>query len=81
VKSDPATRFAYVAALRANAERNQRIATQRHLRTIDEEVTTELQLMLQQFHGHAPDDTAALDAIVKRAGIRSPRKLAIHAMY
>ncbi|MBV8371438.1 MAG: hypothetical protein JO036_21205 [Candidatus Eremiobacteraeota bacterium] len=79
--SDPATRAAYVTALQANATRNRQIGIQRRLRLVDEGVTTELQLVLQKFHGRAPDDSRALDAIVQKAGIREIRRVAIRAMY
>lgn len=78
--TDPATRAAYVAALQANAERNRQIGEQRRLRGYEEEVTSEFQVLLKSFHWHVPDDTAALDAIVRGAGIRETKKAAILAM-
>jgi hypothetical protein len=79
--SDLATRAAYVAALQANADRTKQINLQRRLRYIDDQTSVELRLVLQQFRGRTPDDTAALDAIVRQAPLSQARKSAIHSMY
>lgn len=77
---DPATRAAYVAAVEQNAARTRRINTQRRAHTLAAETTDDLAHVLRRYRPLAPDDSPALDTILRQAGVSDARRATIEAM-
>lgn len=80
---DPQSRAQYIAAIRANDLRRQRTNRYRQLFNIDEAAMSSLEMALQLFNKVAPDnaspDFAALDDILKQAGLGDARRQTLDA--
>jgi hypothetical protein len=78
---DPAARTEYVARLSQFKLRIQRHNYYRQLRNIDELATLSFRMTLSQFNSRAPDgagpDFAAIDAILRKAGLSDARRAQI----
>jgi hypothetical protein len=79
--SDSATRAQYVAAIDANSVKIQRRNAQAALHLLGDETTSLLEIVLRRFHIRVPSDTAALDDILRRAGLSEARRSMIHSMF
>lgn len=78
---DPVARAAYVAAIKANAAKAQRMDFQTLLRHLDDDAMLSLRLSLADFRKRARPDPAALDEIVRQAGISDARRQKVDAMF
>lgn len=78
---DSATRARYVAAIDANSAKIERRNTQAAVSLAADETTSLLEIVLQRFRNRAPADTAALDDILRSAGLSDARRAKIHAMF
>jgi hypothetical protein len=78
---DPAARAVYVAALQANDHKIQQANHYQELRNIDDDAMLSLRLNLAGFHTVTPADSAALDGILRRAGLSESRRTKIDAMF
>jgi hypothetical protein len=79
--SDPATRAQYIAALNANSMKTQRLNAQARIENLAGDTTSLLEIALGRFHTRTPPDTAALDDILRRAGLSEARRSKIHSMF
>ena len=78
---DAAIRAKYMAAIRANSEKNDRINYQRKLANADDEISSQLQASLRVLHVDSRVDIPALDAILEREGLSAPRRAVVHSMF
>ena len=76
---DPATRAAYLVAIDENAARTRRLNTQQRVHTLALETTDRLARVLRRYRSRVPDDGAAIDAILRQAGVSDARRATIEA--
>jgi hypothetical protein len=78
---DPGTRAQYQAAIDANSVKIQRFSEQMRIYNATSDTLGMLELVLHRFHRRSPDDSAALDDILQKAGLSKDRRTKIHGMY
>jgi len=78
---DSATRAQYVAAINANSAKIQLRNAEARVYLLGDETTNLLELVLSKFRTRAPSDSAALDDILRRAGLSDARRSKIHSMF
>jgi hypothetical protein len=79
--SDSATRAQYIAAVAAKSAEIQHRNAQAIVYLLADETTSRLEIILGKFHTRTPSDTAALDDILRRAGLSEARRTKIHSMF
>lgn len=79
---DPVARAAYIAALAANDLKIKRMTFYRNLHNIDDGAMLSLRMNLDSFRRvMTPSDSAALDRILRQAGLSDARRTEIDAMF
>lgn len=78
---DPAARAQYQAAIDENSMKIIHFSEQMRISHATADTMGMLELVLHRFHRRAPDDSAALDDILQKAGLSKDRRAKIHAMY
>lgn len=78
---DPGARAQYIAAIEQRSAEIRSYNAQMQIVGIANEVLGTLEIVLHRFHARAPDDSAALDEILRKSGITDARRAQIHAMY
>jgi hypothetical protein len=78
---DPQTRAQYLAAIEQRSTEIGAYNAQMQVVGIANDVVGTLEIVLHRFHTRAPDDTAALDALLRKSGLDAARQQQIHAMY
>jgi hypothetical protein len=79
--TDPKARAAYIAAIKANDLKIQRMRTYRDVHNLDEAAMLSLRMNLASFKAvRAQSDDAALEQILRQSGISEARRRKIEAM-
>jgi len=79
--ADPAFDSSVLPSHQMTPEQTQRYNAQIQIVAAAKDTLSLLEISLHRFHRRAPDDSAALDEILRKSGISDARRAQIHAMY
>jgi hypothetical protein len=81
VLADPAFDSSLLPSHQMTPEQTRRYNAQIQIAAAAKDTLSLLEISLHRFHQRAPDDTAALDEILRKSQISEARRAQIHAMY